>query len=148
MNEQLKWISDALNWLLQNGRINSDQYYVFLNYYQTQINNFELVQRELTQMYQQNNPSFIEQKYNYIINIDNIEIIEEVGELEPTGITMSTNPNNEPTGITMSEGGKQKTLGTHPQYKKAGFMNMLLFIFLTGISSGIILMIILNLLVK
>lgn len=49
---------------------------------------------------------------------------------------------------------KQKTLGAHPSigthfhYEDAGFMNILLFIFLTGISSGIILMIILNFILK
>lgn len=171
MNEQQKWIVDALNWLRQNGTINNNQYESFLSHYQKSNNNFELVQQELTRMYH-NDQNFIIQKYNEI-NEPEIEIIDvetvisnndEINRLIQTKEQLiNTPPTNsiytqqlddyedieKLNSIELQETkGIQKTIGKHPLYKKAGFMNMLFFIFLTGISSGIILMIILNLLVK
>lgn len=91
---------------------------------------------------------------NGIFQIRQIKENEYVKQ-DNTNYEIETNESNPPyeeyekeEKEPLQEKAKQKTLGLHPFYKKAGFTNILFYVFLTGISCGIVLMIILNLLIK
>lgn len=136
---------------LKNNIINDYQYVVLYDFY---LNSDEsVIINDLSKML--DNDNFLIEKYNMILS-DEVPIIDiddglmsgktgviPIGDLSDI-VGNSFDESNE---NSMSLGGVQKTLGTGglpKMYDDSGFLSLVSLIFLTGISVGIILMIILN----
>lgn len=130
-----QWIIDAINYLAQTKKITQQQREIGINYYLDRYrkdpSSYKKIQEELTNIYNSKAQEINNKTNTQSPIIDDIEIIEEQQITEPS-----------------IEKPIQKTLKPAKIYKKTGFMNVVFFIFLTGIGSGITLMIILNLLLK
>ena len=168
--EDLKMkVEEALSRLLKSGKITQQEYDIFLNHYLSR-NDEENILDELLKMFTETN--FIRQKLFDIKNLKAYDIGNMNGEhvdvnasnissysinnmKDFTGVIPINVNFNEYTDTQEVSGGqsksKQKTLSAHPGVhfgEDSGFMTFLLVIFLAGISSGIIFMIILNFLAK
>lgn len=154
----MKEVLDALKFLFSNGIINEVQFQDFYNRCNTPGVDIESLKNELKKIYddfESKNSSIDKSKVND--SIDDIEIIDvDDGEIQ-TGIfpINSFRDNlNEYEEIGENESGQskgiQKTLGAHPSagshfhWGDDGFTTLMLIMFLTGISVGIISMIVLN----
>lgn len=176
-DELKKNIAEALNILVSSGMINQTQCNVLESYYAGKLNQKDLDQeevfRELGNLFRK--PGFVEQKLNEIMNSkiisedtnvpaspipepvspvsDDVEIVD-IGFDEQAQFNGITPTDMNSIGEYEGEGrtkGRQKKLTSHTGIhfgEDNGFMAFLFVMFLAGISSGIIFMIILNFLAK
>lgn len=156
----MKEVLDALKYLYTNGIINDIQFQDFYNRCNTPGFDLSFIKTELKEIYDKYYDfeikevddgdlsnytgvysiskimENIESKNNNIENsiTDNFNGYEEIGEGNSLGSSKSV----------------QKTIGAHPgvgshfHFSDDGFTNLLLIVFLTGISVGIVSMIVLN----
>ena len=154
----MKEVLDALKYLFSNGIINEVQFQDFYNRCNTPGVDIESLKNELKRIFDDSlakKSPIINSKVND--SIDDIDIVEvdDGAEAEYTGvIPINVKYSDFVDEQEVSSGqskGNQKTLGAHPGAGKLhwgdgenGFTTLMLIMFLTGISVGIVSMIVLN----
>jgi len=153
----MKEVLDALKYLFSNGIINEVQFQDFYNRCNTPGVDIESLKNELKRIFDDSlakKSPIINSKVND--SIDDIDIVEvdDGAEAEYTGvIPINVKYSDFVDEQEVSSGqskGNQKTLGAHPSagshfhFSDDGFTTLMLIMFLTGISVGIVSMIVLN----
>ena len=144
----MKEVIEAVKYLYQSGIIDDTQFQYYYNMCSDPNINFDILKAELKKIYDNYN-SF--NKNDSFFDFDIIDV-DDGDESQYTGvipINMVFNSlNDQGEGQTK---GKQKVLNAHHGVhwdEDSGFMTLILVMFLAGISSGIIFMIILNFFAK
>lgn len=150
----MKEVIDAIKYLYNSGIIDDTQFQYYYNMCNDSNINLDVVKAQLKKIYD-NYKSGNNQDVSFdfdIIDVDDGDEAEFTGVIPINMVFSSINDEDKSEGQSLS---KQKKLGSHPGVgshfpcvEDGGFMTFLLVIFLAGISSGIIFMIILNFLAK
>lgn len=151
MNE----VVEAIKFLYQQGIIDDTQFQHYYNLCSEPNINYEVLKLELKKIYDNYKSDKKNENVSFdfdIIDVDDGDEAEFTGVIPINMVFSSINDEDKNEGQSL---GKQKKLGSHPGVgshfhfgEDSGFMAFLLVIFLAGISSGIIFMIILNFLAK
>lgn len=150
----MKEVIEAIKYLYNSGIIDDTQFQYYYNMCNDSNINLDVVKAQLKKIYD-NYKSGNNQDVSFdfdIIDVDDGDEAEFTGVIPINMVFSSINDEDKSEGQSLS---KQKKLGSHPGVgshfhwgEDGGFMTFLLVIFLAGISSGIIFMIILNFLAK
>lgn len=150
----MKEVIEAIKYLYNSGIIDDTQFQYYYNMCNDSNINLDVVKAQLKKIYD-NYKSGNNQDVSFdfdIIDVDDGDEAEFTGVIPINMVFSSINDEDKDEGQSLA---KQKTLGSHPGVgshfhwgEDGGFMTFLLVIFLAGISSGIIFMIILNFLAK
>lgn len=138
-------VIQALKYLYKSGIINDSQFQYYFNRCNEPNVNIDLIKEELIALYNgYNNSSSSDFDFD-IIEIDDPDGLTGIVPIDMFSVDSSQSVGEQVS--SKSIGGKQKklgTLGNIPWTDENGFMSFLFISFLTGISIGIISMIVIN----
>ena len=151
----MKEVIEAIKYLYQQGIIDDTHFQYYYNMCNEPNINLDVLKLELKKIYDNYKSGKKDDSVSFdfdIIDVDDGDEAQYTGVIPINMVFSSINDEDKSEGQSLS---KQKKLGSHPGVgshfnlgKDSGFMTFLLVIFLAGISSGIIFMIILNFLAK
>ena len=144
----MKEVIEAVKYLYQSGIIDDTQFQYYYNMCSDPNINFEVLKSDLRKIYDNYKSGNKSDSFDFdIIDVDDGDEAELTGVIPINMVFSSLNDNN----VEGQTKGKKKVLNAHPGVhwgEDSGFMTLILVMFLAGISSGIIFMIILNFFAK